>query len=286
MHVTEEFCRVLVELLLLLLVQKSRFGSWCLVDALLQTCPAVLVYSIYSLFLRRCWETQKASGANENVLLQEVEHLCNVNGLQVLSHNTKNGKKSNNGLWLQRHSPFLFYFLEVLLLSLLCNCCHFNLHQSRWKWLMLPKWTHIYPWSLTDSTIYFHDPVFPFIKTTSHDVVLLVPVLIATWWIVLWTNQLQHLGNKVCRLLFVSYTVSKLIVVQGGTNSEPETVSCVGSKCNVQQVHLTDNYSRKKMFKIRIRMRSLLIKCAVDFILHSVLYVFCKSDEGYILYQQ
>lgn len=145
---------------------------------------------------------------------------------------------------------------------------------------------YIYPWSLTDSTIYFHDPVFPFIKTTSHDVVLLVPVLIATWWIVLWTNQLQHLGNKVCRLLFVSYTVSKLIVVQGGTNSEPETVSCVGSKCNVQQVHLTDNYSRKKMFKIRIRMRSLLIKCGVDFILHSVLYVFCKSDEGYILYQQ
>lgn len=141
---------------------------------------------------------------------------------------------------------FFILFLEVLLLSLLCNCCHFNLHQSRWKWL--PEWTHLYPWSLTDS-IYFDDQVFPFIKTTSHDVVLLVPVLIATCWIVLWTNRLQHLGNKVCRLLFVSYTVSKLIVVQGGTNSEPETVSCVGRKCNVQQVHLTDNYSRKKRLK-------------------------------------
>lgn len=103
--------------------------------------------------------------------------------------------------------------------------------------------------------IYFDDPVFPYIKTTSHDVVLLVPVLIAnlvdSGKIPKCSEQVGHsiLENKVCRLLLVSYTVSKLIVIQGGTNSESETVDCVGSKCNVQQVHLTYIYSHKKFLK-------------------------------------
>ena len=98
-----------------------------------------------SMLLRLCWGRQKSLLWLH--ILGELDNLCNLIGLQVPSHTTSSDKNTSRtktreesvrkdqeraivwGHHMQKHS----LFRVVLLLSLHCTCCHFDLQQSRWN---------------------------------------------------------------------------------------------------------------------------------------------------------
>lgn len=68
---------------------------------------------------------------------------------------------------------------------------------------------------------------------------------------------------------------------QGETNSEPQTVDCVGSKSNLKQIHLADVYSCTKCKGVLIAHK---IGCGSRFS-HSCCSSVCDLDEDCTFYE-
>ena len=93
-------CRSLAVLLLFLLKQRIRYRSCCWVDSLLRPCPALIVYHPVSWYLlhaleRELGDSKPLCRMYRYVLLEELDYLCNLIGLQVQPHATSKDKDTN-----------------------------------------------------------------------------------------------------------------------------------------------------------------------------------------------
>ena len=94
------FCRDLAVLLLFLLAQRSRYRSCCWFNAHLHPCPCLLAVPTCSSHCAGRHGKPSCNGTHRCAILQQLDYLCNLTGLQVLPHDTnsdKNTRRNQSG---------------------------------------------------------------------------------------------------------------------------------------------------------------------------------------------